>query len=56
MNSAQAAAECTCVYSCADDPETGCSLSGSWHAHPDDPQWPGCFGPCPQHPDAPGDK
>lgn len=49
-------AECTCVYSCADDPETRCSLSGRWHAHPDDPQRPGCFGPCPQHHGVPGDK
>lgn len=47
--------ECTCVHDCANDPATRCSLSGDWHVHPDDPQWPGIFGPCPIHPDAPGD-
>jgi hypothetical protein len=44
---------CTCVYSCADDPPTACSLSGEWHVHPDDGR--GLFGACPEHPDAPGD-
>lgn len=42
-------ADCECVYSCADDPATACSLSGEWHVHPD-------LGPCPAHPDAPGDR
>ena len=46
-------ADCTCVFSCAEDPNTGCSLSGSWHVHPDNGT--GVFGPCPEHPDAPGD-
>lgn len=45
--------ECTCVHDCAG--ETRCSLSGQWHVHPDSPQWPGLYGPCPIHPDAPGD-
>ena len=40
---------CTCVYSCADDPATACSLSGEFHVHPDS-------GECPLHPDAPGDR
>lgn len=45
---------CTCVHSCMDDPRTGCSLSGTWHVHPN--SYPGdVFGPCPVHPDAPGD-
>lgn len=48
-------ADCTCVYSCADDPATACSLSGEWHVHPDSRSFPGTFGPCPVHPDAPGD-
>lgn len=41
------AAACECIYSCADDPATECSLSGQWHVHPG---WP-----CAVHPDAPGD-
>lgn len=45
--------DCTCVVSCADDPATMCSLSGENHVHPDDGT--GTFGPCPVHPDAPGD-
>ncbi|MBO0676828.1 hypothetical protein JRC04_05065 [Mycolicibacterium sp. S2-37] len=45
--------ECTCVFSCADDPMTACGWSGvEWHVHP--ASQPG-FGPCPVHPDAPGD-
>lgn len=40
---------CTCVYSCG-----SCSLSGDWHVHPD-ADGRGLFGPCPLHPDAPGD-
>lgn len=47
------AADCTCVVSCADDPDTACSLSGRPHVHPDDGT--GVLGPCPVHPDAPGD-
>lgn len=48
-----AADVCTCVFSCEDHPATACSLSGQWHVHPDDGA--GVFGPCPEHPDAPGD-
>jgi hypothetical protein len=47
------AADCECVFSCADDPATACSLSGTWHVHP--LMGSGIFGPCPAHPDAPGD-
>ncbi|NML55086.1 hypothetical protein HHL19_35845 [Streptomyces sp. R302] len=47
---------CRCLVSCADDPATACSLSGREHVHPEIPSLPGVFGPCPQHPDAPGDK
>ena len=46
-------ADCTCVVSCADDPSTACSLSGTNHVHPRDRR--GEFGACPVHPDAPGD-
>lgn len=45
--------DCTCLYSCADDPAEACSLSGDWHVHPQDAR--GVTGPCPVHPDAPGD-
>lgn len=45
--------ECRCVESCADDPDTACSLSGIPHVHPDDGS--DTFGACPVHPDAPGD-
>jgi hypothetical protein len=45
--------ECTCVENCAEDPRTACSLSGIPHVHPDDGS--GTFGPCPVHPDRPGD-
>lgn len=45
-------ATCECVVSCADDPATACSLSGEPHVHP---LQDGIFGPCPVHPDAPGD-
>ena len=41
-------AACECFFSCADEPRTACSLSGTWHAHSD---WP-----CPVHPHAPGDR
>lgn len=44
---------CRCVHTCADDPDTACHLSGEWHTHPDEE---GGFGPCPVHPDAPGDR
>lgn len=40
--------DCACIYSCADDPETACSLSGEFHVHPEEP--------CEVHPDAPGDR
>ncbi|MET8291493.1 hypothetical protein ABZV80_40925 [Streptomyces sp. NPDC005132] len=43
----------TCVEFCDEDPKTACSLSGRRHVHPAS-QGPG-FGPCPVHPDAPGD-
>lgn len=46
--------DCMCLVSCASDPLTRCSLSGQWHTHPDDGT--GVYGPCPVHPDAPGDK
>lgn len=45
--------DCTCLYSCADDPAEACSLSGEWHVHPQDER--GVTGACPLHPDAPGD-
>ncbi|MET8411731.1 hypothetical protein ABZV34_27160 [Streptomyces sp. NPDC005195] len=45
--------DCTCVEFCDEDPKTACSLSGRRHVHPAS-QEPG-FGPCPIHPDAPGD-
>lgn len=44
---------CRCVTSCEEDPDTACSLSGQPHVHPDDGS--DTFGPCPAHPDAPGD-
>lgn len=44
--------ECTCVYDCANDPESACSLTGTWHVHPGHVAG---FGACPEHPDAPGD-
>ncbi|WP_331726421.1 hypothetical protein [Streptomyces sp. NBC_00470] len=45
--------ECTCVVSCDEDPRSACTLSGRRHVHPAS-QGSG-FGPCPEHPDAPGD-
>ncbi|MEU0949849.1 hypothetical protein ABZ379_45415 [Streptomyces canus] len=45
--------ECTCVEFCDEDPRTACSLSGRPHVHPA-AQGDG-FGPCPVHPNAPGD-
>ncbi|WP_404949104.1 3'-5' exoribonuclease [Streptomyces sp. ARC14] len=47
--------ECTCVINCVEDPKSGCSLSGQRHVHPAVPGHPGVYGPCPEHPDAPGD-
>ncbi|MFE7072640.1 hypothetical protein ACFU96_21415 [Streptomyces sp. NPDC057620] len=46
---------CLCVVSCAEDPATACSLSGQQHVHPAIPGQTGVYGPCPMHPDAPGD-
>lgn len=43
---------CECVKDCAQRPASACSLSGDWHVHP---LTEGIFGPCPVHPDAPGD-
>ncbi|MYW67202.1 hypothetical protein GTY65_24490 [Streptomyces sp. SID8379] len=48
----QADDECTCVINCAEDPRSGCSLSGRRHVHP---LTQGQYGPCPEHPDAEGD-
>ncbi|BDM70165.1 hypothetical protein HEK616_36520 [Streptomyces nigrescens] len=45
--------DCTCVEFCDEDPKTACGLSGRRHVHPAS-QGAG-FGPCPAHPDAPGD-
>lgn len=42
------AADCECYHTCAEDPDTACSLSGQFHVHPGEP--------CPVHPDAPGDR
>jgi hypothetical protein len=47
---------CLCVVSCDEDPATACSLSGQRHVHPELPGQPGVYGPCPIHPDAPGDQ
>jgi hypothetical protein len=47
---------CLCVVSCDEDPATACSLSGQQHVHPAIPGQPGVYGPCPVHPDAPGDQ
>lgn len=41
-------AQCTCYHTCAEDPRTACSLSGTWHVHPGEP--------CPVHPEAEGDR
>lgn len=45
MSEMDDAAECTCFFSCGDDPEHGCSKSGTWHQHSDEP--------CRVHPEAP---
>ncbi|MEU1275629.1 hypothetical protein [Streptomyces sp. NPDC005799] len=47
---------CLCVVSCDEDPATACGLSGQQHVHPAIPGRPGVYGPCPVHPDAPGDR
>lgn len=47
--------ECTCVEYCNQDPRTACRLSGTPHVHPADPSHPGAYGPCPAHPERPGD-
>lgn len=39
---------CECLFNCDGE----CSLSGNFHVHP---RQDGIFGPCPVHPDAPGD-
>ncbi|MCX4677678.1 hypothetical protein OG413_20615 [Streptomyces sp. NBC_01433] len=44
---------CTCVINCDEGPQSGCSLSGRLHVHPRTRT--GQYGPCPEHPDAPGD-
>jgi hypothetical protein len=44
---------CTCVEACDEDPATACGLAGQPHVHPAS-QGPG-FGPCPVHPERPGD-
>lgn len=56
LSAAAAVDECTCVTNCAEDPKTACSLSGRSHVHPAIPGFPGVYGPCPEHPDAPGDR
>ncbi|GHF32895.1 hypothetical protein GCM10010218_12450 [Streptomyces mashuensis] len=43
---------CTCVTHC-DEAEGGCRLAGRRHVHPRTRT--GQYGPCPEHPDAPGD-
>ncbi|MFJ8676769.1 hypothetical protein [Streptomyces sp. NPDC093589] len=45
--------DCTCVELCNEDPKSACGLSGRRHVHPAS-QGSG-FGPCPVHPEAPGD-
>jgi hypothetical protein len=45
--------DCTCVEYCNEDPRTACSLSGEPHVHPADQGFG--FGPCPVHPERPGD-
>lgn len=47
--------DCTCIEFCDEDPKTACRLSGIPHVHPDDPNHPGAYGPCPVHPGRPGD-
>jgi hypothetical protein len=46
---------CKCVEFCNEDPRTACSLSGRPHVHPEDRRHPGAYGPCPDHPERPGD-
>ncbi|WP_460071097.1 hypothetical protein [Streptomyces sp. YKOK-I1] len=47
--------DCTCVEHCDEAPKTACRLSGTPHVHPEIPGRPGVYGPCPVHPDRPGD-
>lgn len=49
--------DCTCVFSCGEDPATRCSWHNvEWHVHPRGAgRYGDLFGPCPVHPDAPGD-
>ncbi|MFD7861527.1 hypothetical protein [Streptomyces sp. NPDC059783] len=47
--------DCTCIEYCDEDPKTKCGLSGIPHVHPEDPNHPGAYGPCPVHPGRPGD-
>ena len=47
--------DCTCIEYCDQDPKTACSLSGRPHVHPEIPGMPGVYGPCPIHPERPGD-
>ena len=44
--SALTIADCVCVLSCEDDPDTSCYLSGTFHVHKD------ADGHCYVHPDA----
>ena len=48
--------DCTCIEFCDEDPASACTLSGVPHVHPDDPKRPGAYGPCPVHPERPGDR
>jgi hypothetical protein len=48
--------DCPCVEFCNEDPKTACSLSGIPHVHPEIPGMPGVYGPCPVHPERPGDQ
>jgi hypothetical protein len=46
--------DCTCIEYCDEDPKTACNLSGRPHVHPSRRKGDG-FGPCPVHPERPGD-
>lgn len=47
--------DCTYEEHCNQSPKTACSLSGTPHTHPAITGFPGVAGPCPVHPDRPGD-
>ncbi len=47
--------DCTCIEFCDEGPRVSCRLSGRPHVHPEDPNHPRAYGPCPVHPDRPGD-